>query len=105
MIIKDRINNMLAELGVKASSEEERLELADQLMAHFNKIVIETMIVSLDDGQTAKFKQYMENDSDEELDAHITQLAAEIPGLQFKIDEAIQAEFDNLKAAKQVLDK
>ena len=47
----------------------------------------------------------MANDSEEELDEHITQLAAEVPGLQFKIEAAIQAEMENLKAAKQVLDK
>jgi hypothetical protein len=105
MIIKDRINNMLLELGVNPTDETEALEMANQLMDHFNKIVIETLIISLDDEKLAKFKSYMEKDSDEELDAHITELAAQIPGLQFKIEEAIQAEFETLKAAKAVLDK
>ncbi len=105
MIIKDRIKNMLSELGMSAGSDAEQQEMNDQLMDHFNKIIIETMIVSLNDDQIKRFKEYMDNDTDEQLDEHMTQLAAEVPGLQFKLEEAISNEFDSLKSAKQVLDK
>jgi division protein CdvB (Snf7/Vps24/ESCRT-III family) len=104
MIIKDRINAILTDLAIKPANEAEALEMTQQLINHFDKIILETMIINLDDDQLARFKGYMANDSEEELDEHITQLAAEVPGLQFKIEAAVQAEMENLKAAKQVLD-
>jgi len=105
MIIKDRIKNMLTELGINPSDDTHALEMSNQLMDHFNKIIIETLIIRLNDEQLVRFKNYMDMDTDEELDTHITQLASEIPGLQFKIEEAIQAEFETLKAAKAIIDK
>lgn len=105
MIIQDRINKMLNELGVNDVSAEEKLELTQHLIDHFNKIITETLIINLDDDQLKKFKEYSDKDSEADLDAHISELAASIPGLQFKIEDAIQTEFENLRSAKQVLDK
>lgn len=105
MIFQDRINKMLGDLGVNNVAEAEKYELTQQLMDHFNKIIIETMIVSFDDEQLKQFKEYMDKDSEAELDGHITELAASVLGLQFKIEEAIQNEYENLKSAKQVLDQ
>lgn len=104
MIVNDRINNILAELNISVSSDEERQEMAASLSEHFNKVIIETLILSLNEEQVARFKDYMASDTNEELEQHVMQMSAEIPGMQFKIEEAIQAEFESLKAAKKVLD-
>ncbi len=105
MIFNDRIKQMLSDLGVNEPSSEDQEEITQQLLAHFNKIIVQTLIVNLDDNQLERLNNYMESVPEEELDEKIMSLSAEIPGLQLKIEEAVTNEFENLRTAKKVLDK
>ncbi len=104
MLLKQHMNQLLEELGANNMTDDEKYEVTAELISHFNKIIIETVIVNLNDDQIVKFRKAVDSD-DENLEDNIASIVAEIPDMQFRIEDAISAEIKNLKSAKKVLDK
>ncbi len=103
-MIKDIIHKVLSELNLNGLSEDERFEVMANLMDHFNGIIIQTVMANLNDEQLAEFNAILEKDESEEREEEIAQLVARIPGVDMKIEEALQNEIDTLKASKAIID-
>ena len=66
--------------------------------------IIETVMANLNVEQLKQFKGLIEESDEQKLDEGISALVAQIPGINFKIDEAIAQELETLKRAKQIID-
>ncbi|KKS82657.1 MAG: hypothetical protein UV58_C0007G0006 [Candidatus Wolfebacteria bacterium GW2011_GWC1_43_10] len=91
---------ILEELGIKNLSPEEEKEVINTVLEHFNKVIIETVILNLDDNQVDRFKAALERNNFEE---EITKITAAVPGLADKIEKAVEDEFALLKKAKGIV--
>ncbi|MFA6136361.1 MAG: hypothetical protein WC705_03350 [Candidatus Paceibacterota bacterium] len=91
---------IIEELGIKGLSPEDEKETVDAVLDHFNKIIIETVILSLNEEQVAQFKTALGQSNFEE---EITKITAQVPGLADKIERAVNDEFILLKKAKEIV--
>ncbi|TSC59753.1 MAG: hypothetical protein LiPW15_773 [Parcubacteria group bacterium LiPW_15] len=95
LILKKEKRELLASLGINLP-ESEAEEVADKLLEHFDKIIIETLLLnlSLEDAEGLS-----ESTNSDKLEAAVEELAAKTPGLLEKIETALSNEFEVIKAA------
>ncbi|MBI4087721.1 MAG: hypothetical protein HY434_02745 [Candidatus Liptonbacteria bacterium] len=93
---------LLKELGIGDLPDKDKKEVLDALFDHFNKVIIETAILNLDDEGVKKFKAALRGRHAED---EIASLCAGVPGLAEKIEEAVENEFQLIKAAKNMTGK
>lgn len=91
---------ILEELGIAGLSENDEKEVVEKLLDHFNKVIIETAVLSLNEKEIADFRAALEAKNPEE---EISAITAKIPGLADKIEEAVRNEFLVLKTANEKL--
>lgn len=91
---------ILAELGIHGLSEKEKQEVGVALLEHFEKVIIETVIVNLDDEELGKFKSALKS---ENLEEKVMAVTAGVPGLAGKIEEALAVEFEVIKSAREAM--
>lgn len=103
-MLKQYIDKILEELALTNLEGDDRYEVVAQLVDHFNGVIIDTVMTNLDTEQLRKFKELVESDDDQKLDEGISNLVAEVPSINFKIDSAIASEMESLKAAKSIMD-
>jgi len=70
------------------------------LVDHFNKVIIETMILNLSDDQLKEFEKVVK-ENPQELEQKVAEMAANVPGLMGEIEKAVQEEILALKLAKE----
>ncbi|RJQ28651.1 hypothetical protein C4571_03230 [Candidatus Parcubacteria bacterium] len=92
---------ILEALGVENLSGRDAEEVVSAALDHVNKVILETVVLSLDEKQLVDFKAALQKETFEEEIAAIT---AKVPGLADAIEEAVQKEFLVLRAAKERLD-
>ncbi|MDO8537013.1 MAG: hypothetical protein Q7R94_02090 [bacterium] len=90
---------ILGELGLGNMPEKDRGEVIEALLDHFNKVIIETAVSSLNDKNLEEFKAALGSSDFEEK---IVAIMARVPGLAEKIEEAVNNEFLVLRAAKEI---
>lgn len=98
LIFSSDAEALFRELGLKDLSEKDKKELLDALLDHFNKVIIETAILNLDEEGVRKFRSAL---GSRRLEEEVASLCASIPGLADKIEEAVENEFQIIKAAKE----
>ena len=91
---------LFRELKLANFTGAEKEEVLEALIAHFQKVILEVVVLSLDADEIEKFKAALESDDAEEK---ITALCARIPGLAEKIEDAVGKEFQVIKAANEVV--
>ncbi len=104
-MLKDIINRALTELNITNIPEEEKDDVIFQLSEHFNQVILDTIISSLNDEQLLEFKDIVSKDDPNDLDEEVALFVAKIPSVEFAIEEAINAEIAHIKASKAILDK
>jgi len=100
LISQSDLQDVLSALGVQNISEREKPEVVKQLREHFNKVVLDTVVGELDEGQIDEFSRALDAEDAEEKIAAIT---ARVPGLMKKIEDAVGMEIKVLRAAKDNL--
>ncbi len=103
-MIKEAIDNVLNEMGVNDLQGDDRYEVAAALADHFQTVLIDTVMANLDMEQLEEFQRLAELDDPQKMDEGIASLVAQIPGINFKIEEALELEMETLKKAKSVMD-
>ncbi len=103
-MIKEAIDNIIKELDLKLEGDD-RYEVAAGLVEHFQQIILDTVLANLETNQLEEFKNLVEQDDLEKMDEGITNLVASIPGINFKIEEALQLEMESIKRSKAIMDK
>lgn len=99
-LLLQNLNQILNDLNVKGLDDREKQEVANQLIEHFNRLIMETIVANLNDQQIAEFNQALD-ESDDKMQEKITAITAQVPGLAKKIETAVENEVALLKAAKQ----
>lgn len=99
-ILSRDVRAVLSAIGAENLSEKEKTEIMDQISEHFNKIIIDTAVAELNDEQIKEFHLALDAVDAEE---RITEIAARVPGLLAKIEEAVEQEFEALRFAKDKL--
>ena len=89
---------LFKELGLTDLREEEKKEVLVVLLDHFNKVILESTILNLYAEDVEKFRSALKSNK---LEEEITSLSASVPGLAGKIEEAVENEFQVIKAAKE----
>lgn len=97
------IETVMTELGLTGLSNQEKLELMEELTQHFFRVIIETAILGMNSEQREKFSKALDGDPSE-LESWIMNISSQIPGLAEKIENAISDEFLVIKTAKQAMD-
>lgn len=93
-ILKKNSEVILEELGIKNLSPEDKTEVLKKLESHFNDVIIEAVVSSLNDRQIEEFRSALGKENFEE---EITKITASVPGLAEKIEKAVESEFAVLK--------
>jgi hypothetical protein len=104
-ILSNDVDALFVELGLTSLSEEEKLDSMEDLIEHFNQIIIETVIINLNDNQLKEFRAAMDEEDEYSVQEKIIDITSRVPGLAEKIEQAVEHELTVLKAAKLVLDK
>ncbi len=97
-LLGDQADIILKDLGVGEMNESDKNEVMQQLIQHFQKVILETVVVSLDKEHLQAFKDIMEGPEDQ-IEDKMMVLTATVPGLAEKIQQAIHDEFTVVKAA------
>ena len=92
------IEQLLEELQMEATPEE-ALELQEKFNDRILDIIIVTMFDNLNDEQKVRFLDLIKEMDSDELDQKIMLFAAEVPGLQEKVDAAIEREVNLIRIA------
>ncbi len=92
--MNDLVKKLLKELNIEATSEQ-RAEFEEDLRSRFENITLEVLLDSLFEEQRQELMEAM--DSEEGLQQKIQDLAAEVPGLQQKIDAALNHEINLIR--------
>lgn len=95
LILKKEKAELLKSLGIELP-ENEVEEVAEKLLEHFNKIIIETLIVNLSAEDRGDIADSLDSDR---LEAMVQDFAARTPGLFDKIEEALNNEFEVIRIA------
>lgn len=99
LIFSADTESLFKELGLTDLEEKEKKEILGAILDHFNKIIIETAILNLDGENLKKFENALKGNN---LEEEITSICAGVPGLAGKIEEAVEKEFQLIKAAKEI---
>ena len=91
---------VLSALGAKNLLEKEREKIIEQIFEHFTRVITDTAISKLDDGQIKEFYAALDAPDAEE---RITQITSHVPGLMRSIEDAVEQEFFALRSAKETL--
>ena len=78
---------------------EERKQVLNALLEHFEKVITETVILNLDPAGRDKLSQALSEEGN--LDQKISELTASLPGIAEKIEAAVSREFRLLKLAQE----
>lgn len=99
-ILSHDVDAVLSAIGAENLSENEKAEIMEQVCEHFSKIIIDAAVAELNDEQIKEFHSALDAADAEE---RITEIAARVPGLLSKIEEAVEQEFEILRSAKYKL--
>jgi hypothetical protein len=99
-------DEFLKSLNIKIDplSLEERQEIFNMVNNQLQSVVMETMIGSMSPNQIQRFKEAVEKGG-VELEDETEKIAAEIPGLKEKMEQAVAGEMATIKAGKAQLDE
>jgi hypothetical protein len=99
-------DDFLKSLNIKIDSLslEERQEIFNMVNNQLQSVVMETMIGSMNPNQIQRFKEAVEKGG-VELEEETEKIAAEIPGLKEKMEQAVAGEMATIKAGKAQLDE
>ena len=102
MEIKSQIDTTLDELGWAELEGEKREEIKQKILASFDRVILETVLMAIDDKQAEQLKALIDNESEEDLETAITGFTSEIPGLSALVDLAVRSEWERWK---EILDR
>jgi hypothetical protein len=89
------------ELGLNNLSPEEKQEVQTEMMKHFNDIILQTVVDNLSDSQIAEFQEALQETDAALMQEKIADITSRVPGLNSKIELAVQQELAHLKSAYQ----
>ncbi len=98
-ILKKDVDSILFGLGIKNLSEEEKPVLIDEILNHFDRIIIDTIIAELNEEQIKEFSDALDDKTN--MEEKISKITVSVPGLMAKVEDAVEQEFLNLRSAKE----
>jgi hypothetical protein len=90
-------DELLTAVGVADLPESDRIEVLASLSNHLQKVILETIILSLNEEQAVEFEKVMSESVDDELEEKIMEIVSGVPGLASKIEIAVADELVILK--------
>jgi hypothetical protein len=99
-ILHNEQDELLSALGIKTTDATERQAIASELVDHFQELILETVIQNLTDDQAINFRKGL---TSKDPESAIADIAAGVPGLAQKIDQAVEAELAVVRSAYQSL--
>lgn len=98
------VDEVLQKLVRSELSEEDRAELELRLFDHFNDVIIDTVKNGLDEDGLRAFNILLSLPDEREMQEGIAQFVAKIPGIDLKIEEALQEEAAALMAGREIIE-
>jgi hypothetical protein len=89
-------------INTESLSAEEQSDIFGMINDQLQNVVMETTLENMSPEQTERFKKALD-DGGENIEAEMESISSEIPGLQQKIEQAVAAELDTIKAARAQL--
>jgi hypothetical protein len=99
MILNASTQQIVSDLKLEDSSQEEVEQVIAAMREHFGKIVTRIMIARLTPEQYERFKKILVIGDEVEQESQLAVLASEVPGLAEEIDQRIAEEYALMKAA------
>lgn len=96
LVLDKDSQKILKEIGLLNLEDEEKKEVAEALIKHFERIILETALLNLNEKQAKEFKLAVENPKD--LEDRIIKITAQSPGLAEKIEKSVENELALIKA-------
>jgi len=90
-------DRLLQELGFADAAEQEKQEALEVIAGRFNDVLITTFIDAVNADQRQRLIKAFENP--ETVGEVLQEVAAEVPGLSEKIEQALEDEYEALKYA------
>ena len=88
------IKKIMADLSMIEKPAEEQLQVLEMLNGRFERVVVATLVRLMNEQQRERFSALLEaRDNQQEM----AKLAAEVPGLDVAIEQALLAEYEELK--------
>lgn len=92
MTTEDYVQKAVEELGLSELPEEERAAALDSLEQRFSEVVVNTAFGALSEEQRHRFSEALEKG--EEAERLVSELTAEVPGLDEAIRQALEDEYE-----------
>jgi hypothetical protein len=89
------IDRALLDLNLGQLPEQEQAKALNMLSERFNRVVVVALLKVLSPEQKQRFSEVLENP--ESLDYAVSEIAAEVPGLNEILEQALMTEYQDLK--------
>lgn len=90
-------DELLKAVGVQGLTEYDRGEVLESLSKHLQKVILETIVLSLNEEQAVEFERVMNESIDDELEDKVMDIVSGVSGLASKIEIAVADELVILK--------
>lgn len=97
--IKDYQQKLLADLGFAKASDQDRQKALGIIASRFQKVIIYTLLEHLTDEQKRRFSAALADK--QTVEDKVAEIAAEVPGLERAIEQALLVEYEALKSGMQ----
>ena len=100
----EQLESIYHEIGLTNMSAEDKMAVIKQLSEHFHQIILDTTIANFNQEQIDRFRRYTIHITDINLvNQELRTIAAEVPGLNTRIMQAVRNEVERLKAASNIV--
>lgn len=98
------MSEIIESMNLDIKDDAQRKEINNLLKENFIEVIEESIVASLNDDQIFRFKAIIEKASlqQEDFDA-ISEIIAEVPGLEQKVELALLNEYSRLNEAKNII--